>query len=139
MCSGSEAGLFLRLIDSCITQSKAEGLCWIGERANEPSPPLSLAPRARNLLSLSRLSLALSPRLPNPRYRARSKQLNSVERPLSAKCLKPKPRIGPCLSSICHIRSTMKGGGRVNRVGDRGAREVGGAGFGVSRDPIETG
>ena len=25
MCSGSEAGLYLRLIDSCITQLKAQG------------------------------------------------------------------------------------------------------------------
>ena len=26
MCSGSEAGSFLRLIDSCVTQLKAQGL-----------------------------------------------------------------------------------------------------------------
>ena len=31
MCSGSEAGSYLRLVDSCITQLKAQGLDWFRE------------------------------------------------------------------------------------------------------------
>jgi len=35
MCSGSEAGSYLRLIDSCITQFKAQGPSWTCNESRE--------------------------------------------------------------------------------------------------------
>ena len=75
MCSGSEEGSYLRRIDSCITQLKAQGPCSTcneskeeeeeEERSSAPdSPNWALKPfgasqdrRARNLLSLSKSAL----------------------------------------------------------------------------------
>jgi len=35
MCSGSEAGSYLRIIDSCITQLKAQGPSWTCNESKE--------------------------------------------------------------------------------------------------------
>ena len=42
MCSGSEAGSYLRLIDSCITQLKAQGPSGTCNESKEEAPDLGV-------------------------------------------------------------------------------------------------
>ena len=71
MCSGSEAGSYLRLIDSCITQLAV------------PKEVPTLLPRTTMILFLGFLG---------------------------TRFLKATARIWPCLSCMCHIRSTANAG-----------------------------
>ena len=43
MCSGSEAGSYLRLIDSCITQLKAQGPSRTSNESKEEASPFWVA------------------------------------------------------------------------------------------------
>ena len=67
LCSGSESGPYLRRIDSCIPQLKAQGPSRTCDQSKEKEKETSKqyrSPRARNLLFLSRsLSLSHTPRL----------------------------------------------------------------------------
>ena len=100
MCSGSEAGSYLRRVDSCVTQLKAEGPFRFYNESKEedeeeeqhlianpkpgrPSPICCCAKREQHLYWVLRLVLKMA---------------------------QAKDRIWPGLSDVCRIRSTAANG-----------------------------
>jgi len=68
MCCGTEAGSYLRLIDSCITQRKAQGPSRICNESKEEEEEEEVMKWIRT----SRLSIKKSLSAPAPRGRARA-------------------------------------------------------------------